>query len=1270
MNKPYGADAMKPKVGGHEKQQKKILYWLNRCRRYRIEVMLSLIGLALSLVAVWTFCTAPLFAQEADTQKKSIVIGVATDFPPYSFLNENGLPTGYEVDLTLAIARVMHLDIEIRIGPFGEIRKLLENGKIDAVPMFYSVERDKLMDFSPPFTIVHNAIFMRGDTPAIETEDDLYGRDIILISGDIMHDYVLENGLSDNLMLVPTESDAMRLLASGKHDCALMAQLPGLYWAKKLGLSNIVTVGPLLRPSEICYAVREDNTALLHKLSEGLVALATTGELKDIRNEWLGVLDPRGTPVMTIFKYVAIVVVPLLLLLALVVIWSRILKRQVTQRTSELRESESKFGILVTSTEEIVYIIDKDGTFILSEGKGLSELGLKPEQVVGKSVFEIFKDYPDMLNSIRDALKGETVTTEAKVGDIYFRNWCTPHKNLEGETIGLFGLSVNITEQKKAENDLKIERDNLKNIFKAMIDGIYIVDRQYNIQYVNSVLERDFGSPEGIKCHKYFHDSDEPCSFCKNDDVFAGKTVHWEWTSPKNGKTYDLIDTPLKNIDGSISKLEISRDITERKLAEEKLRESEKKFRFATVAGQIAVWRVELPAGKVIAGGALERLLGYQPGEIDDWKKINHPEDRDRLEQLWKNIFQKKTDRYDVEQRLLCKDGNFRWFLARGQVVWDNDTKGTIIGMTQDITERKKAERTQEVLLDISENSHRASSLYQLSDYIRKHLSNVMDTTNFYIALYDAERGLYTFPFSTEKFDGSVVTHEQMKKSLTDYVRRNKRPLLVDEKLLNQLIKEGECELVGKASKIWMGAPLIIDNNVIGVIALQSYTDACAYTKTDLDTLVIASNYIANSIQRKRSELELLKISFAIEQSANTVVITDTDGNIEYVNPKFTEVTGYTADEVIGQNPRILQSGEMSDESYEELWKTIASGKSWSGEFRNKKKSGELFWEKATISPITDRSGSIISYLAIKEDITEQKKSEKGRRELEMEMNQARKLEAVGSLAAGIAHEINTPIQFVGDNTNFLSDSFKSLLSLVETYANLWQKARAGVNIAELDTERVTAKEEADFDYLKEEVPLAIEQTLEGVQRVTKIVRAMKDFAHSDQGEKSVSDINDMLLTCLTVSRNELKYVADVETDLCQELPELECYRDDLNQVFLNLLVNAAHTIKDVVGDASAGKGIITVSTERDNDSVIIKISDTGKGIPQSIQDRVFDPFFSTKDVGKGSGQGLAIARKIIVDKHQGSLNFETEEGKGTTFIIRLPVKIHEKIEEVTSINC
>ncbi len=301
------------------------------------------------------------------------------------------------------------------------------------------------------------------------------------------------------------------------------------------------------------------------------------------------------------------------------------------------------------------------------------------------------------------------------------------------------------------------------------------------------------------------------------------------------------------------------------------------------------------------------------------------------------------------------------------------------------------------------------------------------------------------------------------------------------------------------------------------------------------------------------------------------------------------------------------------------------------------------------ISPMTDESGQHTGSVLFADDVTE-------RRAIEEELRQAQKLESVGALAAGIAHEINTPIQFVGDNTRFLSDSFEQLREVLSAYDQLKHAAQEH-NIAGELLGRVTkAEEDADLEYLANEIPKAIDQTLDGVARVAKIVRAMKDFSHPDQGEKVPADLNHALDDTLTVARNELKYVADVVTDFDPAMPPVPCYLSDLNQVFLNLLVNAAHAIADVVGDGAQGKGTITVSTSQENGYAVIRIADTGAGIPEEVRDRIFDQFFTTKPVGRGTGQGLSIAHSVVVEKHGGSLTFDTEVGQGTTFIIRLPI--------------
>jgi two-component system, NtrC family, sensor kinase len=398
--------------------------------------------------------------------------------------------------------------------------------------------------------------------------------------------------------------------------------------------------------------------------------------------------------------------------------------------------------------------------------------------------------------------------------------------------------------------------------------------------------------------------------------------------------------------------------------------------------------------------------------------------------------------------------------------------------------------------------------------------------------------------------------------------------------------------------------------------------------------------------QRKQNENRLRQLSVVVEQSPVSVVITDLNGNITYVNRRFTECTGYSYDEAIGQNPRILKSDYTPAEVYRTLWDTIRRGEEWRGEFRNRKKNGDLYWESVVISPIRNSDGVTSHFLAVKEDITERKLAESHSR-------QAQKLEAIGQLAAGIAHEINTPIQFVGDNTRFVKEAWTSLDSVLA----LCEAASSAEDAADVLPRVHSMLQDCDSQYLRAEVPRALDQSLEGIGRVAKIVQAMKEPPHPGSDEKQLADINKAIQTTLTVSRNEWKYVADVETFLQNDLQLVPCHIGELNQVFLNLLINSAHAIAEVVGDGSKSRGKITVRTMQDAQFTTISIQDTGAGIQPEIQSKIFDPFFTTKGVGRGTGQGLSLAHTSVVKKHGGKIWFESEVGKGTIFFIQLPMR-------------
>ncbi len=384
------------------------------------------------------------------------------------------------------------------------------------------------------------------------------------------------------------------------------------------------------------------------------------------------------------------------------------------------------------------------------------------------------------------------------------------------------------------------------------------------------------------------------------------------------------------------------------------------------------------------------------------------------------------------------------------------------------------------------------------------------------------------------------------------------------------------------------------------------------------------------------------------------VVHVDREGKVVQANQTALESLGWTHDEFIGRHMHqtIHHSQDDGSEYPWDFCPVFAAIEDGSAHHVD----GDIFWRKDgdsfsadfIVCPTRNDSNEIDGAVLTFRNLTDERMKQ---------ANQIHslKLESIGELAAGIAHEINTPIQFIGSNVSFLQDSFGDLLRLVEGYRRM-KDSLAGSGASGLLAEIDELEQDADIDYLLEEAPKAFEQTRQGVERVTELVLGLKGFAHSGVGEaKKPVDINEIIKNSLIVCHNAYKYVAKMETEY-GDLPAINVYPGDIGQVIVNLIVNAAHAIAEAQQGENTGQGNIRISTRRDGDSLFIAISDTGTGIPEKIRQRIFDPFFTTKDVGKGSGQGLAISRTIIHDKHGGELSFDSTPGKGTTFTIRLPL--------------
>ncbi|TAN41983.1 MAG: PAS domain S-box protein [Nitrospirae bacterium] len=379
--------------------------------------------------------------------------------------------------------------------------------------------------------------------------------------------------------------------------------------------------------------------------------------------------------------------------------------------------------------------------------------------------------------------------------------------------------------------------------------------------------------------------------------------------------------------------------------------------------------------------------------------------------------------------------------------------------------------------------------------------------------------------------------------------------------------------------------------------------------------------------ESKRADASIRKLSQAVEQSPVSIVITDAAGTIEFVNAKFTQVTGYTDDEAMGKNPRILKSGETSPEQYTRLWKTISSGGIWAGEFHNRKKNGELFWEKATIAPLRNENNIITNYIAVKEDITERKK-------LEEQLRQAQKMEAIGTLAGGIAHDFN------------------NILTAIKGYGYL-----ALMKMANDDPRR-----------------LEIQYILDAGDHAAHLTNDLLLFSRKQISERKSVDLNDIIRKVQKFLKRVIGEDVECRTRLSNEAMHILGDAHQIEQVLMNFATNAR--------DAMSAGGIFTITTERvriDEEFICVHgygkpdhyalttISDTGKGMDTTTKEHIFEPFFTTKEAGKGTGLGLAVVYGII-KQHEGFINVYSEPGRGTTIKIYLPLITAHVDETISSV--
>jgi len=1053
------------------------------------------------------------------------------------------------------------------------------------------------------------------------------------------------------------------------------------------------------------------------------------------------------------------------------------LLNELKERARKLEESQHRYRFLAEATPGLLWTATAGGNVDYVNQRWTDYTGISAEDSKDWNWQSAVHadDLPSCVARWARALQsGENFEVEYRLrrADGVYR-WhlgrARAMRNEQGDILHWFGTCTDVDDKKRAENVLIESNANLekrvsertlelsksearyRELINGQAEGVVYTDIHSQFTFANPAAESMLGVWQGQLVGKTFFDFlDEKNQAIVRQQIQlrkAGKKSSYEIEiiTPRGERRQLLITgAPQIDSDGSFcGTFAIYHDITQRKAAELALRESQRQLRAVLDNIPDPAWLKDAEGRYLVGNKPLARLYDRNVEDIVGKANFNAlPGSVSAPAATDGSSAPGQPVRTEVCVRE--RDGRPRWFDSiETPILNESGQLISMVGIARDITERKQMEQA----LRESENRHR-------------ELLNSQDDG---VGTTDAAQVFIFANPALGKILG-VPVDQLIGRSWKEFLCEDQRKILDQQLQLRKAGKKSSYEVEVTAADG--------ETRQVRIEATPKLDAAGHYCGTFA--------VFRDITERKRTEAKLHLQTSALTTTVNGIVICDAVGRILWVNPAFTKLTGYSAEEVVGKTPALLKSGVHRPEFYGDLWKTITSGKTWHGELVNRRKDGSTYYEEMTITPVLDERGTIQNFVAVKQDIsrrkrdeeqlraredafraladnvpdavaridrefrfaygnralaadigrepaeflgktgaeldlpvperwseefgkvlatglpgtfefswegpegtcyresrlvpefspagevefvlaltrdvTEQKKLERERQVMDLQLRQAQKMEAVGQLAAGIAHEINTPTQYVGDNTQFLKEAFGNLTTALKDYTQLIAAAKQNAVTPELIARAEQVLAACDLDYHIEQIPAAINETLEGVARVSKIVRAMKEFSHPGGKEKSAADINKAIDSTTTVARNEWKYVADVVLDLDSTLPPVPCFISEFNQAILNLVVNAAHAIGDAIRDHKGKKGTITIRTRREGDCAEVRVSDTGTGIPEAHRHRIFEPFFTTKAVGKGTGQGLTVVYGSIVKKHGGTVTFETETGKGTTFIVRLPL--------------
>ncbi len=807
-------------------------------------------------------------------------------------------------------------------------------------------------------------------------------------------------------------------------------------------------------------------------------------------------------------------------------------------------------------------------------------------------------------------------------------------------------LSREIAGRKQADEMLRESEERLRGMFEAMAEGIIFISSDGRIVTANPAAERILG--------------------LKRSDVQARNYITPEWEIIRlNGTPMPPEEWPgaqamkekrlVKNVemgvnrpDGTVSWINVSAaplmdkagqlegivgtffDITEHKQAEESLRHSRDRFRqvVISISDHIYVTAVAADGHKtnLYISPNIEALTGYPLGKfLEDWSfwgsTVIHPDDRAIAARQAKKLVGGEAN--EVEYRLVRADNKVIWVRDSGRVVEENGSR-TIYGVVSNITRRKRADeeiRHQNRELTLLNQIIMASATDLEPEAVLEtaccELAMVLDLPQAAIALLNEEKTAAVVIAEYLAEGRPPALHNTIPVTgnpSLQYLLKQQNPLAIDDAQhdprlapIHHLMRERETASI-------LLLPLTVAGEVVGSLGLDAL-EPRHFSTEEISLAWSVADQLAGVLTRLRSGKTHQLLITAIEQTAECVIITDVDGTIRYVNSAFEQVTGYSRAEAVGQNPRILNSGQQDGTFYQDMWAAISAGQIWQGQFVNQKKDGTFYTEEAVINPLRDKHGHISNYVAVKRNVTREL-------ELEAQLRQAHKMEAIGRLAGGVAHDFNNLLTIISGHTEFL----------LSRYPNPGDPRR----------------EEA-------------EQIKKAGEQATALTRQLLTFSRQQPLQPQILDLNQMVANLKKMLPRLIGEDVNLITNLAPNLGQIKADPSQIEQILMNLAVNAR--------DAMPRGGKLTIKTARvDLDEayarqhldltpgpyIMLTIADTGQGMDAETRSHIFEPFFTTKGVGKGTGLGLSTVYGIV-EQSDGHIQVDSIPGQGTTFRIYLP---------------